>query len=59
MPIVPGSTDPVGSAEEVVALGDQIGYPLVVKAAAGGGGKGMRIVSSPTDAVVCVRGGAA
>ncbi len=51
VPIVPGSTDPVGSADEIVALGEQLGYPLVVKAAAGGGGKGMRIVSSPADAV--------
>ncbi len=50
VPIVPGSTDPVGSADEVVAVGEQLGYPLVVKAAAGGGGKGMRIVSSPAEA---------
>jgi acetyl-CoA/propionyl-CoA carboxylase biotin carboxyl carrier protein len=51
VPIIPGTTDPVGSAEEVVALGERLGYPLLVKAAAGGGGKGMRVVTSPADAV--------
>ena len=35
VPIIPGTTDPVGSAEEVIALGEQIGYPLLIKAAAG------------------------
>jgi acetyl-CoA/propionyl-CoA carboxylase biotin carboxyl carrier protein len=50
VPIIPGTTDPVTSAEEIVRLGDEIGYPLIVKAAAGGGGKGMRIVRSPDEA---------
>jgi acetyl-CoA/propionyl-CoA carboxylase biotin carboxyl carrier protein len=50
VPIIPGTTDPVGSAEEVVALGEQIGYPLLIKAAAGGGGKGMKVVSSAREA---------
>jgi acetyl-CoA/propionyl-CoA carboxylase biotin carboxyl carrier protein len=50
VPIIPGTTDPVGSAEEVVALGAEIGYPLLIKAAAGGGGKGMKVVSSPDEA---------
>jgi acetyl-CoA/propionyl-CoA carboxylase biotin carboxyl carrier protein len=50
VPIIPGTTDPVGSAEEVVALGEQIGYPLLIKAAAGGGGKGMKVVSSADEA---------
>src|SRR4051794_11766169 len=50
VPIIPGTTDPVGSAEEVVALGEQIGYPLLIKAAAGGGGKGMKIVASAAEA---------
>ena len=49
VPIIPGTTDPVGSAEEVVALGEQIGYPLLIKAAAGGGGKGMKVVSTPDE----------
>ena len=51
VPIIPGTTDPVGSAEEVVALGEQIGYPLIIKAAAGGGGKGMKIVRSADEAL--------
>jgi acetyl-CoA/propionyl-CoA carboxylase biotin carboxyl carrier protein len=50
VPIVPGAVDPVGSAAEVVALGDEVGYPLIIKAAAGGGGKGMEIVREPGDA---------
>ncbi len=50
VPIIPGTTDPVGSAEEVVALGEQIGYPLLIKAAAGGGGKGMKVVASAAEA---------
>ncbi|HEY6961762.1 MAG TPA: acetyl-CoA carboxylase biotin carboxylase subunit [Gaiellaceae bacterium] len=50
VPIIPGTTDPVGSAEEVAALGDDIGYPLLIKAAAGGGGKGMEIVWSADEA---------
>jgi acetyl-CoA/propionyl-CoA carboxylase biotin carboxyl carrier protein len=50
VPIIPGTTDPVGSAEEVVALGAEIGYPLLIKAAAGGGGKGMKVVASAEEA---------
>lgn len=50
VPIIPGTTDPVASAAEIVALGEEIGYPLIVKAAAGGGGKGMKIVASPEEA---------
>jgi acetyl-CoA/propionyl-CoA carboxylase biotin carboxyl carrier protein len=50
VPIIPGTTDPVGSVEELLGLGESIGYPLLIKAAAGGGGKGMEIVESPADA---------
>ena len=50
VPIIPGATDPVRTVEEVVALGTQIGYPLIIKAAAGGGGKGMEIVGDPSEA---------
>ena len=49
VPIVPGAVDPACSAEDVAVVGDEIGYPLIVKAAAGGGGKGMEIVRSPAD----------
>jgi acetyl-CoA/propionyl-CoA carboxylase biotin carboxyl carrier protein len=50
VPIIPGTTDPVESVEELLSLGESIGYPLLIKAAAGGGGKGMEIVESPDQA---------
>ncbi|MSO95622.1 MAG: acetyl-CoA carboxylase biotin carboxylase subunit [Thermoleophilia bacterium] len=50
VPIIPGATEPVRSVEEVVALGEEIGYPLIIKAAAGGGGKGMEMVTDPAGA---------
>jgi acetyl-CoA/propionyl-CoA carboxylase biotin carboxyl carrier protein len=50
VPIVPGATEPVAAVEEIVALGAVLGYPLIVKAAAGGGGKGMKLVESPEEA---------
>jgi acetyl-CoA/propionyl-CoA carboxylase biotin carboxyl carrier protein len=50
VPIIPGTTDPVGSVDELLALGDELGYPLLIKAAAGGGGKGMEVVEAPGDA---------
>jgi acetyl-CoA/propionyl-CoA carboxylase biotin carboxyl carrier protein len=50
VPIIPGTTDPVRSVEELLALGDEIGYPLLIKAAAGGGGKGMEEVHAPEQA---------
>jgi acetyl-CoA carboxylase biotin carboxylase subunit len=43
-PVVPGSEGPLEGVDEAQALADTIGYPVVVKAAAGGGGRGMRVV---------------
>jgi acetyl-CoA carboxylase biotin carboxylase subunit len=43
LPIVPGSTTIVKNKEEVIKTAKRIGYPVIIKAAAGGGGKGMRI----------------
>ncbi len=50
VPIIPGTTDPVDSADEVVRIAVEIGYPLLIKAAAGGGGKGMKVVRSADEA---------
>ncbi len=50
VPIIPGTTDPVRSVDELLTLGDEIGYPLLIKAAAGGGGKGMEVVERREDA---------
>ena len=49
VPVVPGTTEPVTSAAEVVRLGDELGWPIAIKAAAGGGGKGLRVVSDPAE----------
>jgi acetyl-CoA carboxylase biotin carboxylase subunit len=46
VPIVPGTTEPIKSAEEGIKTANEIGYPILLKASAGGGGKGMRKISS-------------
>src|SRR6201996_1571074 len=43
VPIVPGTTDPVESVEQAAEIAEEIGYPVAVKAAGGGGGKGFRV----------------
>ncbi|ELY90216.1 carbamoyl-phosphate synthaseATP-binding subunit L [Natrialba hulunbeirensis JCM 10989] len=50
VPVVPGTTDPVDSAAEVRELGEEYGYPVAIKAAGGGGGRGMKIVRSAEEA---------
>jgi len=50
VPIIPGTTEPVESVEEVVRLGYEHGWPLAIKASAGGGGKGLKIVRSAEEA---------
>jgi acetyl-CoA/propionyl-CoA/long-chain acyl-CoA carboxylase, biotin carboxylase, biotin carboxyl carrier protein len=50
VPIIPGTTEPVTSAVEVVRLGDEFGWPLAIKASAGGGGKGLKVVESADEA---------
>ena len=47
---VPGFMGLIGDAEEAVKIARQIGYPVMIKASAGGGGKGMRIARSDTEA---------
>jgi len=44
VPILPGSPDPIESADEAKQVAREIGFPVIIKAAAGGGGRGMRIV---------------
>jgi acetyl-CoA carboxylase biotin carboxylase subunit len=44
VPVVPGSAEPLKDPDEAVMLAEDIGYPVIFKAAAGGGGRGMRIV---------------
>ncbi len=44
VPILPGSPDPIEDADEAIKLAKEIGFPVIIKAAAGGGGRGMRIV---------------
>ncbi|MDF2803023.1 MAG: Biotin carboxylase of acetyl-CoA carboxylase [Anaerocolumna sp.] len=51
VPVVPGTKEPVLSAEEGKKTSEQIGYPVMIKASAGGGGKGMRIVNSSSEFV--------
>jgi acetyl-CoA carboxylase biotin carboxylase subunit len=49
VPVIPGSVGPVASETEARDVARQTGYPLIIKAAAGGGGRGMRVVHTPED----------
>jgi acetyl-CoA carboxylase, biotin carboxylase subunit len=49
VPILPGSPDPLKTEDEAKQLAREIGYPVIIKAAAGGGGRGMRIVRSEEE----------
>jgi acetyl-CoA/propionyl-CoA carboxylase biotin carboxyl carrier protein len=49
VPIIPGVTEAVESAEEVRRLGDELGWPIAIKASAGGGGKGLKVVRDPEE----------
>uniref|UniRef100_A0A7U4DLH4 Pyruvate carboxylase n=1 Tax=Geobacillus sp. (strain Y4.1MC1) TaxID=581103 RepID=A0A7U4DLH4_GEOS0 len=49
IPVIPGSDGPVHSLEEVVHFAETYGYPIIIKAALGGGGRGMRIVRSKSE----------
>ena len=47
VPVIPGTLEPLRSAEEAAEEAERTGYPVMLKAAAGGGGKGMRLVHEP------------
>jgi len=49
VPVLPGSEGIIRSADEALALASAIGYPVIIKASAGGGGRGMRIVRGPDE----------
>jgi acetyl-CoA carboxylase, biotin carboxylase subunit len=49
VPLVPGTSEPISNISEAKKIAQQIGYPILIKASAGGGGKGMRIVESENN----------
>jgi acetyl-CoA carboxylase, biotin carboxylase subunit len=49
VPILPGSDGPIESEEKALKLAKEIGFPVIVKATAGGGGRGMRVVRAPAE----------
>jgi len=49
VPIVPGTPGPVEDVDEALGFAKDIGFPVIIKAAAGGGGKGMRVARDPDD----------
>jgi acetyl-CoA carboxylase, biotin carboxylase subunit len=49
VPVLPGSREPLADAEEARRVASEVGYPVILKAAAGGGGRGMRIVTREAE----------
>jgi acetyl-CoA carboxylase, biotin carboxylase subunit len=49
VPVLPGSPGVIASPEEALSMAAQIGYPVILKASAGGGGRGMRVVNGPDE----------
>lgn len=47
--VIPGGAEVISSEEEAFELADQLGYPVIIKASGGGGGRGMRIVNDPSE----------
>ena len=55
VPVIPGSTAPVYQVKDGLEAAEKIGYPVMIKAALGGGGKGMRVSNSPEEFERCFR----
>jgi acetyl-CoA carboxylase biotin carboxylase subunit len=55
VPVLPGSDGPIESEEKALKLAKEIGYPVIVKASAGGGGRGMRVVRAPAELSTAVK----
>jgi acetyl-CoA carboxylase biotin carboxylase subunit len=49
VPVLPGSDGPIESEDKAFKLAKEIGYPIIVKATAGGGGRGMRVIRAPAE----------
>jgi acetyl-CoA carboxylase biotin carboxylase subunit len=56
VPIVPGTEDPLSDAGEISAVASELGYPVAIKAAAGGGGYGMRVANAPVEVEATLEG---
>jgi acetyl-CoA carboxylase biotin carboxylase subunit len=54
IPVVPGSDGPVANEDEARAVARTIGFPVMIKAAAGGGGRGMKVVNSPAEVAMAM-----
>jgi acetyl-CoA carboxylase, biotin carboxylase subunit len=55
LPVLPGSPDAVHTEKEAVATAEAIGYPVIIKAVAGGGGRGMRVVESRGELLAALK----
>ena len=49
VPVLPGSDGPVAGEDQAVKIAKELGYPVIIKAVAGGGGRGMRVVNEPSE----------
>ena len=56
VPIVPGTEDPLSDAAEITAVAGELGFPVAIKAAAGGGGYGMRVANAPAEVAATLEG---
>src|SRR2546425_5430963 len=55
LPVLPGSADAIQTDKEAIATADAIGYPVIIKAVAGGGGRGMRVVESRAELLAALK----